>query len=309
MAPANMQIKVSSASLQKPKTGIASGMPSPYVVVEVVGREEVRFQTPVVRHSIAPLWDFTFEVDCFEAGDTLQFTLMDNNSWPRSDKSLGKACLARTDIPIHSGNCKLELPFAENGTSATLFLAVVIANDEEACEHEDCCPPGVATNEPLHPRYGDAVDQGDVLEQELTSKSVVVVVDGGGGEGDENVAGSHLLLEGTDSADLSTSTAASAEPLVMVPLQRIGKAVQAEPVQASCVIQSPILCMRKVHAPVTVSAEEFARALTGGMAVNPVETSKVASGKSVAEKPQSLDKAPKKPTKQVKIKRKAKFCC
>jgi len=124
MAPAQLQVTVRSASgLQKPKRGIISGRPSAYVVIEVVGKEGVRFQTPVVKQSFSPLWDFACVIDSFDACDTLQFTLMDCSSWSRSDKVLGKVSLTRDDL--HSNDCQLELAFAECETNATLFLAVV----------------------------------------------------------------------------------------------------------------------------------------------------------------------------------------
>jgi len=272
-----MQVTVRSVSgLQKPRRGIISGSPSPYVVIEVIGKEEVRFQTPVVKQCVAPLWDFACEIDSFEVDDKLLFTLMDCNSWPRSDKVLGKAYLTRSQVPSH--NCKLELAFDECDTNATLFLAIV-GNDMAV--HDQVGRYGGTNhglnecNASLQLQVDEAVaPPGSMLDTcgnaDLSSRPCLVraVVDGYNGNDDR-----------ADSINHSPeATAVSEDSPAIHPLQAIGTGTQARPVLAPC-LQPPIkhharpvlapyktstgampyAYTRTVHAPIVVSAEEYAR--------------------------------------------------
>lgn len=310
MAPTQLQVTVGSATgLQKSKSSIISGRPSTYVVTEIIGKEGVRFQTPVVKQSFAPLWDFAFEIDNFEVGDTLQFTLMDKNAWPRSDKILGKACLTREDI--HSDNCNLELALAACETNATLFLTVVVANAGEA--HEQVAvtdgPDKVgASLEETCELPNKVFDHGCILDTSKNTKvgnnNCPVVVDAGE-EGDDAGAIAKDSSEGTE------STAENSEPLVVVPLQVHGLNDQSEPILAPC-LPSPVIYSRKVNAPVCVSAEEFARALAGANKADSMEVAAKALGNEAVQNTQPRDEVqnrPRKSFKQIKIRRKAGACC
>merc|ERR1712062_382808 len=87
-----------------------------------------------------------------------------------------------------------------------------------------------------------------------------------GEEGNDLVAitKKSVLPEGTDSTALSTPRSMNSEPMLTVPLQVTAAGDQAEqaPLIARCRLP-PIIYSRTVHAPVTVSAEEFARVLAG----------------------------------------------
>merc|ERR1719410_783400 len=100
----------------------------------------------------------------------------------------------------------------------------------------------------------------------------------------------------------------NSEPMLIVPLQVVCTGDQAgqAPVFAPC-LPPPIIYSKTVHAPVTVSAEEFARILAGTAAEAPAELSVVEPCSGSAPDPQEQEKAQHDdvdPTKQVSIKRK-----
>ena len=102
----------------------------------------------------------------------------------------------------------------------------------------------------------------------------------------------------------------NAEPLRIFPLQVVGASDQAEqaPLFAPC-LPPPIIYSKTVHAPVTVSPEEFAGILAGTAAVAPAEFSVVEPCSDKAPNPQKHQNTQHDDVevKQVKIKRKG--CC
>jgi len=317
MAPLSVQVTVEAVSgLQKPKAGIISRKPNPYVIVEVVGKEELRFQTPVISSSSAPTWNFIGNIDEFEFGDKLQFLLMDRHSWPRSDKVLGRACL----VPEGLDDCHADLGLAECETSALLSVSVVAASaikaDEQipATRGSDMGLAEVA--EPVL-QFGVA-DQSSMLDTDKCAETSdgnchAHAIDAGEKGNDQfAITKKTVLLEDTDSTGLSTPQKMNSAPMVVVPLQVTGVGDQAE--QAPLFAPShlpPIIYSRTVHAPVTVSAEEFARVLAG-IAAEATEISVVEPYSGSAPNPQKQEKAQHddvEPTKQAKIKRKGRRCC
>jgi len=319
MAPVCVQVTVEAVSgLQKPHAGIISRKPNLYVVVEVVGKGESRFQTPVIRSNLAPTWNFTGTIDGFEFGDKLQFWVMDNLSWPRSDKVLGRASL----IPEDLDDCQVDLGLAECETNALLSVAVVAVNAIKADEQVPVTRGSdMALKEVVEPvqEFG-ATDQVGILDAENCAETndsnchvhpMDVAV-----EGNNQIAipKQSVLPEDTDSTGHSTPHSMNSEPLRIVPLHVVGLGDQAEQTSsfAPC-LPPPIIYSKTVHAPVTVSAEEFARILVGTAAVALAELSVVKPCSSSAPNPQEQEKTQHddvEPTKQVKIKRKkSKRCC
>jgi len=310
-----------------------SGSPSPYVVIEHIGKENMRFQTPVVRQSFAPLWDFACEIDRFEVGDTLQFTLMDSKSWPRSDKVLGKALLTRNHI--NSDNCKLELTLDECATNARLFLAVVahnVAGQEQAGEKRSTNLGLEVANSSLQLQVDGAVVKGNMLDNinhapegtvasagPCSSAAVskdspavhplpchVTAVDGWNGNlkvdrinhspgvaastypyspaavSQGSPANSPLQVVGTGNQGRQVLAPGAQPPIVYTYTKSVHaptRSVHAPTGSAHAPtrsvhapagnVQAPTAptYTRKVHAPVTVSAAEFARVRTGPVAV------------------------------------------
>jgi len=119
-----------------------------------------------------------------------------------------------------------------------------------------------------------------------------------------------VLPEDSDSTGLSTPQKMNSEPMLVVPLQVTGAGDQSE--QAPLSHLPPIIYSRTVHAPVTVSAGEFARVLAGVAEVALVEISVVEPCSGSALHPQKQAKTQHddvESAKQVNIKRKGKRCC
>ena len=168
--------------------------------------------------------------------------------------------------------------------------------------------------EPVQQNFDGAVDQDNVVDtnecSKLNSSNCVLVAADGSDVGDDKAAITNQLAENTESTDLSSSPAVSSEPLVIVPLQVVGAADRTEPISAPC-LPPPVVYTKKVHAPVTVSAEDFARALTGVATVSSAQAAADAADNEAAHDPQLLGKKPETqhPTKHVKVKKTAKGCC
>jgi len=310
MAPTQLQVTVEAASgLQKQRGGVLASRPSSYVIIEVAGKQELRFQTPVVKHSLSPVWNFSVAIDNFDMGDTLQFTLMDSNTWPRTDKLLGKAFLTRHDIC--PSDCKLELALAESQANATLLVTVVTVGDVEPSEQ--MAKKGnlelEETHEPVEEQFGAAMEHGSVLDTggstELISSNCFVDMVESGEEGDGKSAITCLLPEGTGSTELST-------PLLVSPESLLFRAADETQMVPALCLSPPIIYTRTVHTPVTVSSKEFARVLAGTAAMGSMELNDIALGSSPAQEKHSKvtsQAALSKSTEQVKLKKKRRGCC
>jgi len=163
--------------------------------------------------------------------------------------------------------------------------------------------------EPALQQFDGAKDHSNVLDMNgnpdlSNSNSFAAVVDAFDG-GDDKAAVTDLLPEDTGSTHPSTPTAVSPEPLVVAPLQVHGAGNEAGVVLANC-LPPPITYARTVHAPVAVSAEEFARALCGAVAAPSVE---LADADQIPHSQENTENGTVKPVEQVKIKTKRRGCC
>lgn len=334
MAPVQLQVSVEAASgLQKHRDGILTSRPSPYVVIETVGKEGLRFQSPVVRNSLSPVWNFTVDVCGFDMSDMLQFTMMDSNTWPRADKLLGKAFLTRQDVCATES--KVELALTESTSNATLLVTVVVVGDtDQACEHvavREATDLGLKeAHESAQEQLGVAMEQGGVLNTcrstELSSSNCLVDVENNDiGDDKSSVtcmwpedtgstlpgdAGS-MLPEGTGSTELPSHIFVGTGSHMLFPMQMFGVGYQGQLVP-SAYFPPPLVFSRTVHAPVTVSAEEFARVMTGTAVVHSMEPTASATHNGPVEEPQSLatsTEALTKPATQIKLRQKRRVCC
>jgi len=135
MASARLQITVESACNLYNADGFLAGKSDPYVIVEVPGQENMKFQTEVVSNDLNPVWNCTGEIAGFMDGDVLQFTVMDKDTWPKPDNLLGKACLVASDIYPNGFHAEIKLD--ESKTNATLSVMVVIIGCDESGPEEN----------------------------------------------------------------------------------------------------------------------------------------------------------------------------
>mmetsp|Transcript_109700 Transcript_109700/g.354172 ORF Transcript_109700/g.354172 Transcript_109700/m.354172 type:complete len:669 (-) Transcript_109700:109-2115(-) len=82
-----------------------------FCVCEVIGKPQSRFQTQVVRESQDPRWDTEKDVPDFCAGDTLRFSVYDQD-WGKPDELLG---MAELDTNFYPEGFEGELPLSQAG--------------------------------------------------------------------------------------------------------------------------------------------------------------------------------------------------
>jgi len=129
MASARLQITVESASNLYNADGMLAGKSDPYVIVEVPGQENMRFQTQVINNDINPVWNYIGEIAGFMEGDVLQFSVMDKDTWPKPDDFLGRISLTAADFypdGLHTG-----FPLQESRTNAVLQVKIAILGCDE----------------------------------------------------------------------------------------------------------------------------------------------------------------------------------
>jgi len=132
MASARLQVTVQSAcNLYNADISMA-GKSDPYVIVEVPGQENMKFETSVANNTLNPIWNFTGEIDGFMDGDVLQFTVMDKDVWPKPDDFLGRVSLTAEDF--YPQGFHAEVPLSESKTNATLTVMISIIGSNEPGE-------------------------------------------------------------------------------------------------------------------------------------------------------------------------------
>jgi len=138
MASAHLQITVQRANNLYNADGILAGKSDPYVIVEVPGQDDLRFQTPVLNNTLNPVWNFTGEIKGFMDGDFLQFTVMDSDTFPKPDQLLGKVALTAQDV--YPQGLHAELALGESKTEATLSVTVHVLGNIPAPEEAVAVP-------------------------------------------------------------------------------------------------------------------------------------------------------------------------
>jgi hypothetical protein len=135
MASARLHITVENAHNLYNADGILAGKSDPYVIVEVQGHENKKFQTQVINNDLNPVWNETGEISGFMDGDILQFTVMDKDTWPKPDQLLGKAYLTASDF--YPNGLQADLALEESKTSATLAVMVAVLGCDEPIMEEN----------------------------------------------------------------------------------------------------------------------------------------------------------------------------
>ncbi|CAK0862825.1 unnamed protein product [Prorocentrum cordatum] len=130
--PACFEVTVVSArGLRAADFSVFGSSSDPYVVCEVTGRPDAKFQTPVIKKSTSPEWNFTARVADLSGQEDLRFLVKD---WDRvsSDDPLGHVALPAHKF-FHEGfDGELLLEDAGKGITAFLRVRVVRAAKAEA---------------------------------------------------------------------------------------------------------------------------------------------------------------------------------
>jgi len=296
--------------------GILAGKSDPYVIVEVPGQENMKFQTDVMKNTLNPVWNFTGEIDGFMDGDVLQFTVMDKDTWPKPDDLLGKVALTAADF--YPQGFAAEIPLSESkAANATLTVMISVAGSNEpgtaiveegggvveiACAGEQEAVEGqLVTGGETHmftapgtmvTTSGEQVMTGPYSPRTLTMAGATSTYTAVGVPGQPYYSGSPITYS---SCPTTQSITYSAPQSVSMPM------TYSAPGSAPGSKVTQVI----VHAPVTVTAEEFAQ--TNGTIVStplPVTVTTDAIETGIVE---TSERAIEKPIKR--LKKKSRGCC
>jgi len=78
--------------------GFLAGKSDPYCICLVPEKPELKFQTAVITNCLDPEWNHTGRIEGFQAGDWLEFQVWDSDTFPKPDQLLGKVLLTSEDF-------------------------------------------------------------------------------------------------------------------------------------------------------------------------------------------------------------------
>jgi len=120
--PASITIE-SASGLRAADWGLTGGSSDPYCICEIEGKSSHTIQTQVINNNLFPQWHHEGFLDEYEAGDTLLFTVWDQD-WGKKDDLIGKAELKFEQIS--NGRYEGQLALIDNGTVGEAFLRVKV---------------------------------------------------------------------------------------------------------------------------------------------------------------------------------------
>mmetsp|Transcript_86728 Transcript_86728/g.240559 ORF Transcript_86728/g.240559 Transcript_86728/m.240559 type:complete len:1129 (+) Transcript_86728:53-3439(+) len=127
--PQKQQLGVEVLSARGLRAADWGGTSDPFCVVEVPGKKLSKFQTPVVKKTLTPVWNHSGEIAEFVPGDKLSFSVFDYDRW-KSPDFLGKLVLTSDQFYPHG--FEGELPLSEAGKGIAAYLKVRITPDGAA---------------------------------------------------------------------------------------------------------------------------------------------------------------------------------
>jgi hypothetical protein len=334
MASAKLQITVESASNLYNSDGVLAGKSDPYVIVEVPGQENMKFQTEVISNELNPVWNLTGEIEGFMDGDILRFTVMDKDTFPNPDDFLGKAELMAQDF--YPNGFQGELMLADSKTQAILTVMIVVTGCEDLSS--EMVPGETAEGTMMAGSSSAAVytaNAGDGSTMMGNSSTIMYSGVPAGG-----CSASGLAVSSTGPAPLVSGVAMHGLPIIttgvpttmsqsmtysapQVPMNGmattsiVGSQSMASQSVTYAAPQAPVPSQFAavsgkvvVHPPVTVTAEEFAK-VNGTLVTEPlpvtagIEPVDVEANREVAVNDnEAMDQ-----TVKIKKKKKSKTCC
>jgi len=106
------------------------GKSDPYVVCEVPGKPQSKYETAVIQQDLNPVWNESYEVTDFAQGDSLEFTVWDKDPI-KSDDFLGTVSLS-SDFFYPNGLEDLTLTLLDSSGredgDASLRLRIEVVN-------------------------------------------------------------------------------------------------------------------------------------------------------------------------------------
>jgi len=110
-----------------PGEGRLQGKSDPYCTCEVVGNIESRFKTQIIEDCLEPVWNRREEIENYQHGDSLLFTVWDQDWMYKTDDFLGMATLQNDQFWPNGFEGELSLNDSEKHLMGKLKVKVVPA--------------------------------------------------------------------------------------------------------------------------------------------------------------------------------------
>jgi hypothetical protein len=260
MASARLQVTVESACNLYNADGVLAGKSDPYVIVEVPGQENMKFETNVANNTLNPIWNYTGEIDGFMDGDVLQFTVMDKDTFPNPDDFLGQISLRAEDF--YPQGFHAEVPLSESKTNATLtvMISVIGSNEPGAVmveEGEQMTAPETLVTTNTSQVMGAPVSPRTVTMAAPTTSTYSAV----NVPSQSCYSGSPVTYSSYPTTQPSTYAAPQAPSIPMMSQPSMTYSAPSQPSMAYSAPggQTGKVTQVIVHEPRTVTAEEFAQ--------------------------------------------------
>jgi hypothetical protein len=99
--PQTLHVNIMNARGLYNADGFLAGKSDPYCVCFIPGKEKFQLKTPTINNCLDPDWNFTGTISDFHPGDMLEFQVWDSDTFPNPDDLLGKVILSAQDFADH----------------------------------------------------------------------------------------------------------------------------------------------------------------------------------------------------------------
>lgn len=115
--------------------GFLAGKSDPYVICQVPGCKEKKFQTRVIDNDLDPVWDHRGIIENVLEGEPLEFEVWDKDTFPNPDDFLGKVVIPSNDFlhQVFDGEVMLQ---ESPAPGATITLRIEAQLEPGSNEHE-----------------------------------------------------------------------------------------------------------------------------------------------------------------------------
>jgi len=228
--PQTLLVNIMNAQGLYNADGFLAGKSDSYCICLIPGKKKSQIKTPTLNNCLDPEWNFTGMISDFEAGDALEFQVWDSDTFPKPDELLGKVILSAQDFAEHPEGLKgvLQLTGGKSQELGTLEVCVQVAS-------------GATSGEGMV--MAGAIAPGTVMTAAPTITYSA-----------PSVLGHSCYASPTSFPTAQPMVYGAPQPTSMPMMTQPSVTYSAPGVHAAGKVKQVI-----VHAPVTVTAEEFAR--------------------------------------------------
>eukprot|EP00929_Paragymnodinium_shiwhaense_P050744 TRINITY_DN25561_c0_g1_i1.p1 TRINITY_DN25561_c0_g1~~TRINITY_DN25561_c0_g1_i1.p1 ORF type:complete len:471 (-),score=87.60 TRINITY_DN25561_c0_g1_i1:2-1414(-) len=168
---AKLKVIINGAHDLRNADGMGRGLSDPFCVCKVPGRPKTVFKTATVQNSLSPVWNHTGFISEFEAGDSLEFAVYDEDLMGRSDL-LGQTVFPFSELypSGFNGERMLDNAGPKQG-KACVQLRIVILEDLHPAADADEPKQQADVQSYGTPRPSDCPSSGTDAERRLSTQS------------------------------------------------------------------------------------------------------------------------------------------